>query len=151
MDITKAIEILKSRKLEYDYERVDSDADKNEVVDQSVKPNDEVAEGTVVFLKISNGPVETEPPTEPPTAAHTDPPKTEPEKVKRTETINLPTDRTESYVLSIRLNGEKVYEDVEVDPSESAMPVLLEGDKGKTYTYEIYIDNTLYTTLEVTF
>ncbi|MCI8618799.1 MAG: Stk1 family PASTA domain-containing Ser/Thr kinase [Oscillospiraceae bacterium] len=151
MDITKAIEILKSRKLEYDYERVDSDADKNEVVDQSVKPNDEVAEGTVVFLKISNGPVETEPPTEPPTAAPTDPPKTEPEKVKRTETINLPTDRTESYVLSIRLNGEKVYEDVEVDPSESAMPVLLEGDKGKTYTYEIYIDNTLYTTLEVTF
>ncbi len=143
MDITKAIEILKSRKLEYDYERVDSDADKNEVVDQSVKPNDEVAEGTVVFLKISNGPVETEPPTEPPTA--------EPEKVKRTETINLPTDRTESYVLSIRLNGEKVYEDVEVDPSESAMPVLLDGDKGKTYTYEIYIDNTLYTTLEVTF
>lgn len=151
MDITKAIEILNSRNLDYDYERVDSDAPKNEVVDQSVKPNDEVAEKTVIFLKISNGPVETEPPTEPPTSAPTDPPKTDPERVRRTETINLPTDRTEPYVLSIRLNGEKVYEDVEVGPTESTMPVLLEGEKGKTYTYEIYIDNTLYTTLEVTF
>lgn len=159
MDIAKAIDVLRSRNLEYDYERIESNQPKNEVVEQSVKPNLEVPEKTVVFLSISKGPAETEKPTEaptePPTEKPTQPPTTptEPTIVIRKETISLPTDKTESYTLSIRLGGVKVLDDIEIDPATwgSTLDVRLEGEQGKTYAYEIYIDNVLYTTIEVTF
>lgn len=156
MDIAKAIDVLRSRNLEYDYERVESDQPKNEVVEQSVKPNTEVPEKTVVFLQISKGPAETEKPTEKPTDPPTQPPTTaptEPAIVTRKETISLPTDKTESYTLSIRLGGVKVLDDIEIDPTSwgSTLDVRLEGEQGRTYRYEIYIDNVLYTTIEVTF
>ena len=159
MDIAKAIDVLRSRNLEYDYERIESDQPKNEVVEQSVKPKQEVPEKTVVFLSISKGPAETEKPTEaptePPTEKPTQPPTTptEPTIVTKKETISLPTDKTESYTLSIRLGGVKVLDDIEIDPATwgSTLDVRLEGEQGKTYAYEIYIDNVLYTTIEVTF
>ena len=65
--------------------------------------------------------------------------------------IDLPTDRTEPYRIGLRHNGEKVpnYDDQVIDPSTTFITLRLMGSG--VQTYEIYIDDVLYKTIEVNF
>ena len=65
--------------------------------------------------------------------------------------IDLPTDRTEPYRIGLRHNGEKVpnYDDQVIDPSTTFITLRLVGSG--VQTYEIYIDDVLYKTIEVNF
>ena len=97
----------------------------------------------------------TVPTTDPePTTPPTDPqqPTTPPDfEIPMDVRIDLPTDRTEPYRIGLRHNGEKVpnYDDQVIDPSTTFITLRLMGSG--VQTYEIYIDDVLYKTIEVNF
>ena len=136
-----------------DYRSVDSTKPKDEVVSQSVEKGEEVSVDTRIILEISKGPEETTvPTTEPPTEAPTtEPPTTTPEEepVEKRVALSLPTDRTEPYTLSIRLNGDRVMDDMVVQVGTYTVTVQLTGS-GVQY-YELYIDDEYYRTEKVDF
>ena len=123
---------------------VESEEEKGEVVYQSVSRGTELAIDKEIVLHISKGPAPTEPPTEPPTEAPTAPPE-----VTIRKTFNLPADRTEDYVLSLRLNGKNVYEDAAILGGTPSITVELTGT-GTVY-YDLYINGEYYKTEKVVF
>ena len=139
-----------------DFVRKESDADKDEVIDQPFARGEEIDVTTEIILTISKGPRPTEPPTERPTEKPTDPPTeapteapTEPKETTKKIGFHLPTDREESYVLSISCNGSPVIEDVEIQPDQEEYVVSLTGIGNQTYT--LYINGEKYDEVEVKF
>ncbi len=55
MDIRTAASMLTGKNLKYDYDLVESDKPKDEVIEQDQAKGTEVPEGTVVKLKVSKG------------------------------------------------------------------------------------------------
>ena len=109
-------------------------------MEQSVSRGTELEIDKEIVLSVSKGPA----PTEPPTEAPTDPPELTVQK-----TFNLPTDRTEDYVLSLYLNGKNVYEDAAITAGTSSITVELTGS-GTLY-YDLYINGEYYKTEKVVF
>ena len=134
-----------------DIKPVEDDADKDEVIKQSVPKNTELDVTTEIVLTVSKGPKETEPPTEEPTEApteKTDKPTEVPE-VTVYQTFNLPAERTENYILSLYRDGKTVYEDAEIAAGTPSITVELTGS-GVQY-YDLYINDTYYKTEKVVF
>ena len=107
---------------------VDSDEDKDEVVEQSVVYDTEIDVTAKIVLSVSNGPKETEPPTEatePPTEATEAPTEaTEPP----TEATEAPTEATEAGTEAT----ESPAEPTEVTESETESAVVADKADGKT-------------------
>ena len=134
-----------------DFEIVDSNEDKDEVVEQPYPRNEELDLTTEIILKISGGP--TEPPTEKPTEA-TQPPTTLPaeQKVSKVLTVKLPSEGLASeYTLTIRYQGgeERAVDDMKIEPGTSSVKVTLSGVG--VQSYDIYINNEYYCTETVEF
>jgi beta-lactam-binding protein with PASTA domain len=119
-------------------EYVDSDKPYNEVVYQSIAQGTEIDVTTKIILRLSKGPKETEPPEE-----------QEKPEVTKNVTIELPTDRTESYVVSLHLSGKPVISDRTVEPDTKSIDVSLTGSG--TQHFDLYINGTYYKTIKVEF
>ena len=134
MDYDEAYDYLKDLGFSnVTYERGESDEAKNEVIGQSVKKGTKVDVTTRIVLTISKGPKATEPPAE----------------VTKTVTIELPTDRTEDYVVSLHYNGKAVIEDKTITAGTESFQVTLTGSG--TQHYDLYINDTYYKTVKVEF
>ena len=120
------------------YERADSDAPKDEVIDQPYKKGTELDVTTRIVLTISKGPKETQPPA-------TEAPK----EVTKQVTIELPTERTEDYVVSIHYAGKTVTEDIAVSAGTASVDVTLTG--AGTQHFDVYINDSYYKTVKVEF
>jgi len=120
------------------YESKDSNEPKNEVIEQPFKRGTEVDVTTRIVLTVSRGPKETEEPTEAPA-----------EDVTRKVTIELPTDRTEDYVVSIHYAGKTVVDDQNVKAGTASIDVTLTGSG--TQHYDVYINDSYYKTVKVEF
>ena len=142
------------------YRSEENNAPENQVIAQPFEKNEKVAVDETIELIVSDGPAPTEPPTtEPPTEAPTDPPETEPPTEAPTEpenkdvtlvyTIQLPSDRTENYMLGIHRNGQALMEDTEIEAGTESIQVELTGS-GVQY-FELYIDGAYYKTEKVEF
>lgn len=142
LDISKAVSLLTEKKLKYDYEAVDSDLPKDQVISQDPGKNTEVAEGSTVFLTISKGPKETVPPT---TEAPTEPPV-----VSRVVTLVLPSDITVSYNIQIYKSGSPITESLTIEPdSGTELKVSLEG-RGIEY-FDFYVNGSYVDVFRVNF
>ena len=127
---------------------VESEEEVGEVVAQSVSRGTELAIDKEIVLSVSKGPAPTEPPTDPPTDPPTEAPTAPPEVTVR-KTFSLPADRTENYLLSLRLNGKNVYEDTAILAGTPSITVELTGS-GTVY-YDLYINDEYYKTEKVVF
>ena len=132
----------------------ESDADKDEVIRQSVPRGTELDITSEIVLTISKGPKPTEEPTEKETEAPTEratEPPTEPEEEEVTMlvTIELPTDRTEDYVLSLYQDGKPVMEDTIILAGVVKIDTYLTGS-GIEY-FDLYINGEFYKTVKVDF
>ena len=125
---------------------VDSDADKDEVVAQSVARNTEVDLTTRVVLSVSRGPEPTEE-TEEPTEAPTEAP-TEDTRETKTVRIMLP-EREKPFILGVYQNGSAVRASEQIQPGTTYVDVELKGTG--IQLYDIYIDGEKYQTIEVDF
>ena len=131
------------------YKPADSDAPKDEVIEQPFAEDEEVDVNEEIKLTISSGPAPTDPPTDPPTEAPTDPPAA---KITDVFTFELPADRTEDYLLSLRdQDGNPIegYEDIPVPGGTARIPIELTGS-GVQY-YQLYINGEYYKTERVEF
>ncbi len=135
MDISKAISILKDVNLKCDYDYVDSDKPKDQVVKQSIDKGEEVPEQTVIKLEISNGPAETQPPTNP--------------SVSKKVTLQLPSDITATYIIAVYYQGEQITDNYEVQVGETEVKVILDG-KGVQY-FDFYVNGKNVTSFKVDF
>ena len=143
---------------------VDSNRPKGEVVGQSVEKYEKIDVTTLIILDVSTGVPEmpTDPivPTGPTTPDTTEPQPSEPEPTDPEPTqpddgavtldyaFVLPS-RTESYVFSIKLNGEWFLEGMTIQPGATTALVKLTGTG--TQEYELYIDGVYYATETVDF
>ena len=119
------------------YERASSNEPKDEVIAQSVKRGTDIDVTTKIVLTISRGPKETEPQEE------------QKPEVTKTVTIELPTDRTEDYVVSLHQSGKAVMEDRTVTPDTKTIQVTLTGSG--TQHFDLYINDTYFKTIKVEF
>jgi serine/threonine-protein kinase len=160
MSVDNALAILKANGFSNVHENpVDSDRPKGEVVNQSVAKYERIDVTTLIVLDVSTGVPEI--PIEPPTSGDTkpsqpsDPESDEPEPSPPEDqplTLDyvfvLPS-RTESYVLSIQLNGEWFLEGMTIQPGATTAQVRLTGHG--TQSYDLYIDGVYYATETVEF
>lgn len=135
MDIIKASSILKDANLKCDYDYVDSDKPKDQVVKQSVDKGQEVPEQTVIKLEISKGPAETPPPTNP--------------TVSKKVTLQLPSDITATYIIAVYYQSEQITDNYEVQVGETEVKVILDG-KGVQY-FDFYVNGKNVTSFKVDF
>jgi len=147
MDVDKAVYLLNARGFfEWDTEMVESDEEKDTVVEQSVAEGEMVDIKTKIILKISKGPEPTQPPeTDPPKP--TQPPETEP-LVEKTIVIRLDGETVESYRLSLRQGNEEVYA-ADVLPETVEIEITLSGSG--IQHYDVYIGETYAWTERVDF
>jgi len=125
---------------------VESDEEKDTVVEQSVAEGEMVDIKTKIILKISKGPEPTQPPeTDPPKP--TQPPETEP-LVEKTIVIRLDGETVESYRLSLRQGNEEVYA-ADVLPETVEIEITLSGSG--IQHYDVYIGETYAWTERVDF
>ena len=123
ISVDKAVNILTTYGFtKYVIDPVDSDAEKDTVVNQSVEKNTEVDVNTQVILQVSKGPA----------------PETIPVLTKRV-TLRLPDGLTEAYSLKVMSNGTVVYETT-VQPELTELTIELSGS-GTQY-FDIYINGT---------
>ena len=120
------------------YERASSNEPKDEVIAQPYKKGTDLDVTTKIVLTISKGPKETEPPEE-----------QEKPEVTKNVTIDLPSDRTDSYVVSLHLSGKPVISDRTVEPDTKSIEVSLTGSG--TQHFDLYINGTYYKTIKVEF
>lgn len=139
LDISKAVSLLAGKNLKYDYDLVESDKPKDQVIEQDLAKGTEVPEGTTVKLKVSKGPAETTvPPTEP-----------EPQVVSKTVTLVLPADIATRYQLQIYKGNSPCTEALSVEPGTTEVPVSLEG-KGTEY-FDVYVNGKFADSFKVDF
>ena len=130
--------------------RVENDAEKGTVLEQPFAEDEEVDVNEEIKLLVSDGPAPTDPPTDPPTEEPTEAPTDPP--ITLIYTFNLPTDRIEDYVLSLRdQDGNQIdgYEDIPVVAGTPTIQVELTGSGVKFY--QLYIDGEYYKTEKVEF
>lgn len=139
MDISKAVSLLDSKNLDYDYDRVDSDAPKDEVLTQSIEKGTEVPEGTVILLTVSNGPKQTEPPTE----------ETKPQTVNKTVTLVLPDGIAAAYSIQVYKDNAPYTDALVVEPGTVEVPISLEGS-GTVY-FDFYVNGIYADSFRVDF
>ena len=137
------------------------------IADVKLPDNKLYAKGTKVdvteeiILTISKGPKKTEDPTERPTVKPTEPPE-EPPTEKPTETpteaprevtktviLELPTDKTEDYVISLILNGVPVMEPTSITAGTATYEITLTGSG--TVEYELRINDSYFKMIKVVF
>ena len=160
LDYATAKKTLEERGFDdVDFVRKDSTADKDEVIEQPFKKGEKVDITTPVVLVISKGNKETEK-QEKETSAPVQTPEppaqdsnqgssnTNTSKTKEV-TFNLPTDRTEQYLLGLYQNGMRVIDDTIVTPDMTKINIVLTGSG--VQTYDLYIDNQFYKTVKVEF
>ena len=126
---------------------VDSNKPKGTVLSQSEEKNKEIDVNTVIILEVSKGPEETTEETEETTQETTEETIIW-DAVIKDASFDIP-ERTESYTLSIYLNGQEVIEPTDIKPGTSKFIVELTG-KG-TVTYELRINGEFYATQDVKF
>ncbi len=136
MDISKAISILKDYNLKYDYEVVESDKPKDQVLTQDIEKGTEVPEGTVIHMTISAGPKETEP--------------TEPKPVEKRVTFLLPEGITIAYRIEVYLNGQPEMDPYVVEPGETKIENVSLTGIG-VVKYDIYVNGVKVDDFEVDF
>ncbi len=124
-------------------EEYSSDVAAGKVIRSNIVATDRVNVTTRIILTISKGPEPTEPPA---TSKPTEPPT--PADVTKTFSIELPTDRTEEYNLSIHFEDEMVVS-TQIQPGTASYPVTLEGSG--VGEIEIYINGELLRTEKVDF
>jgi len=148
------------------FERKDSKADKDEVIEQPYERGEKVDITSKIVLVISKGNKDEKPKDE---QQEDDPvedyyPPYEPEQtpeqppssgtvVNKNKTksakFTLPTDRTEQYLLGIYNNGKQVIEDTIISPDRTEIDVVLTGSG--IQSYDLYINNQFYKTVKVDF
>ena len=128
------------------YEYKESDEEKDRVIEQPYSRGTKVDVTEQIVLTISKGPGPT---TEPTTEATTVPTTAPVEEVTKTVTIDLPTDRTENYMLGLFQSGKPVIEEMEVQAGTANLALALTGS-GVQY-FDIYINDTYYKTVKVDF
>ena len=156
------------------FERKDSKADKDEVIEQPFKKGEMVDITSKIVLVISKGTKDTgktdnktenEPAKDPakeedyydePVPAPTQAPVRDPiqsgsvDKNKTKEvTFALPADRTEQYLLSLYQGSTQVIEDTIIKPGKTEIKVVLTGSG--TQSYDLYINNQFYKSEKVDF
>ena len=149
------------------YERKDSKADKDEVIEQPFEKGEKVDVTSKIVLVISKGTKDPEipkdeeqsgqdndlpyyPDEEP--AQPTQPPASDSTINKnktKSVTFSLPKDRTEQYLLGIYNNGKQVIEDTIVSPGRTEINVVLTGSG--VQSYDLYINNQFYKSVKVDF
>ena len=135
LDITKAVSMLNDKKLEYDYEMVDSDRPKDEVLTQSEKKGTQVPEGTVIKLTVSKGPVETKP--------------TQPAEISKLVYLQLPADIAVSYKIQVYQNGKPCTDAYTVSVGTVEVPMSLSGS-GVQY-FDFYVNGKYQDSFKVDF
>ena len=135
LDITKASSLLKDRNLKCDYEMVESDEPKDQVLTQDVAKGEQVPEGTVIKLTVSKGPADTKP---------TDPPV-----VNKTVLLQLPSNITVSYTIQVFKNNVPCVEPYEVAVGTTEVPVSLDG-AGVEY-FDFYVNDSYVDSFKVDF
>ncbi|MGD9567178.1 MAG: Stk1 family PASTA domain-containing Ser/Thr kinase [Sedimentibacter sp.] len=129
-------------------EEPSEEVEKGLVLRQSVGADQEVAEGTAIWMTVSSGKPVEEPPVD-------EEPGTEPgdEPVSGTYplTITLPTNKEKVTVVVQKITdgGREIIYSQEVDTKEQSIIINIEGSG--TEVYEIYIDNELYERAEIKF
>ena len=110
------------------------------VMRQSITAEQDVEQGTSIWLTVSTGKPEEEEPVEP-----------TPEEGVFPLAISLPTDRDSVTIVIQRIasDGREVVYSEEVETSEGSIIVNVKGKD--TGVFEIYIDNELYDRVEITF
>jgi len=112
-------------------ETVDSDEEKNTVVDISVTEGESMDVNTQIVLYLSNGKGSTGDPTEP-----TEPPIYDPDLLSTVVTIELPEGMTEDYVLSI-WQGNTLVEEIQIPKDTISRDVELTGKGEMTFDFMI--------------
>lgn len=135
MDITKAVSLLTNKKLEYDYDMVDSDRPKDEVLTQSEPKGTQVPEGTVIKLTVSKGPVETKP--------------TQPVEISKLVYLQLPADIAVSYKIQVYQNGSPCTDAYTVSVGTVEIPMSLSGS-GVQY-FDFYVNGKYQDSFKVDF
>ena len=164
MPIDNALSILEANGFSNVHQNpVDSDRPKGEVVAQSAEKYERIDVTTLIILDVSTGvpemptdpidptvPSEPSEPTTPSDPQPTDPEPTEPDDTTVTlDYVFVVPSRTESYVLSIKLNDEWFLEGMTIQPGATTASVRLIGTG--TQSYDLYIDGEYYATETVEF
>ena len=130
LDIVKASSLLNDKELKYEYEVVESDKPKDQVLTQDIDKGEMVPVGTTIKLTISAGPKETQP--------------TEPPVVSKTVLLKLPVDITVSYKIQVYKGGVPCVEEYEVTPGTTEVQVSLEGTGIQEFDFYVngsYVDS----------
>ena len=105
------------------FNEVDSDNPAGEIISQSHVENTDVEVSTQIVLEVSKGPQIT--------------------VVSKTITIDLPTNMTEPYYLSIKQGDVDIYEPVLIeDVAQTQLKITLEGMD--IQRYDLYVNNEKY-------
>ena len=162
----KTLEDLGFESSNISFERKDSKADKDEVIEQPYEQGEKVDITSKIVLVISKGnkseqPKDEQPddnveqdyyPSYTPEETPVQPPVSDTVVNKnKTKSVNfsLPTDRTEQYLLGIYNNGKQVIEDTIISPDRTEIDVVLTGSG--IQSYDLYINNQFYKTVKVDF
>ena len=144
-NLATAIGVLKANGFSnIKWEPVDSEAEKDSVVTQSVPEGFEIEVTAEIVLKYSNGPKETTAPTTstPTTGAQ--------EYVTQPQTLQLPSGMTEPYTLMLKKDGVDVMPEPYVaQPTETTLVVELTGTG--VQTYQLYVNGEFYSEIKVDF
>lgn len=121
------------------------------VLRQSVAAGQDVAQGTAIWMTVSSGKPEEEPPVDEEPGEPGNDPGDEPVSGTYPLTITLPSnkDKVTVVVQKITEGGREIIYSQEVDTKEQSIIINLEGSG--TQDYEIYIDNELYDRVEIKF
>lgn len=135
MDISKASSILKDNDLKCDYESVESNEPKDQVLTQSVEKGEEVPAGTVIKLTISAGPKETE--------------ATAPPATTKTVVFQLPSGIGTAYRIQVYQGNAPVADEYPVEVGVTEVTMSLEGN-GVTY-FDFYVNGACVDSFRVDF
>ena len=126
---------------------VPNDAPVGQVVSQSEKAGEQIDVTTEIFLEISEGPMETEPPTEAPEEVPVVPQETAAPMGKATISFALP-ERGSSYIAQIHRDGQ-FYMEIPIDPGVQLLNVPVEGSG--SVMFALVIDGAVYSSQVVNF
>ena len=143
--LEEALTILDTKKMyNVTINYVAGDRPMDEVVGQSVDKFQRIDVKTAITLDVSDGSLY-QPPVQP---DEPEEPEPGPEPVSKVVGFSVPQ-REEAYVLSIKQGTSWVFENLEVVPGTTEVPMSLIGNG--TQTYELYIDGEFYATETVDF
>ena len=170
LDYATAKQTLEALGFTVSFERKDSSADKDEVIEQPFPKDEKVDITTRIVLVISKGNKTSGKETEKPAKEEDEYPdyvpqtpnqggsqsssqsgsQSNPNQTKTKQVrFSLPADRTEPYMLGFYQNGMQVIEDTIVGTGMTSIDVVLTGSG--VQTYDLYINNQFYKSVKVDF